>query len=303
MPATTGAFPNTLNRDINDMFFDTYPEVERDYVKIAKEQTAPAGDHFTISAMSGLGHLQVIGQGDAVTFDLPAEGNKRTMYYSKYGLGFQLTEELLKDDLTGNWKKMPQKLAKSAAIKPDVIFWNLFNNSFTSELSWDGQYIFDTDHKTLKSGQTIANRPATGSALSETTYQAACEYFDTAVDEAGMPIYARPWKIIVPSKLRATARKLRLNVGALGTANNDMNTANPDNGVWDPYDVMVARWLSSTTAWFVLAEDHDFNMLWKDRATLRSSEDFLTGNSLHKVTMRFLAYCGDYKLAYGNPGA
>lgn len=298
----TKVFGKHLDRDINDIFFDEYNLAPSEYDKIAKVMTAPAGDHYTEAELSPLGNLREIPQGNGITFDLPVEGHEKTIYYTKYGLGFQITQEMYKDDLTGNFRSMPKKLAKAASQKPEIVFFNLFNNGFAST-AWDGQYVFDTDHVTMKSGDTIANEPTTPGSLSETTLQAAFEYYDTLVDEAGNPLNLRPNKLLVPTELKYTALKLRANEGKIGTANNDLNIVAVDNDIVDRYSIHVSRYLTSSSAFFLLSDSHDFRLYWKEQATMESADDFYTGNALFKTWMRFAAFVMDYKGAYGNPGA
>jgi len=299
----TKIFGKHLDGDISTIFFDDYAASPSEFDKIAKVSNAPAGNHLTEAELSPLGALKEIPEGTGVTFDLPKEGHEKTVYYTKFGLGFQITQEMMKDDLTGNFKKMPSKLAKSAAYKRETEFWDLFNSGFTSETAWDGEYVFDVDHSTMKGGNTIANEPATAGSLSETTLQAAFEYFDTLVDEAGMPLdFDGPKILVVPTQLRYTAFKLMDTLQKVGSANNDLNVMAPGNN-YVAYSLHVSRYLTSSTAWFLLSPMHDFRFIWKDQANLESSDDFYTGNALFKVTMRFACSVFDYKGAYGNPGA
>jgi hypothetical protein len=88
----------------------------------------------------------------------------------------------------------------------------------------------------------------------------------------------------------------------VGSANNDVNIMSPENDYvdWTPY---VCRFLTSTTAWFLLSPMHDFRFYWKEQAGLESADDFYTGNALFKTVMRFGVGVFDYKGAYGNAGA
>jgi hypothetical protein len=298
----TKIFGNHLDNDISTIFFDTYATSGSEFDKIAKISNAVPGNHLTESELSPLGALLEIPEGTGISFDLPAEGHKKTVYYTKYGLGFQITQEMMKDDLQRNFEKMPGKLAKSAAYKRETVFFDLFNAGFTTHLGWDGQYVFDNDHVTMKSASTIKNKPDTAGSLSETTLQAAFEYYDTLVDEAGMPLdFDGPKTLLVPTQLRATAAKLMGTANKLGSANNDVNLMSKSSG-YVSYDPFVSRFLTSSTAWFLLSPMHDFRFIWKDQANMESSDDFYTGNALFKVTMRFAVAVFDYKGAYGNAG-
>jgi len=302
MITNTKIFGNSLDKTISKIFFDDYAAHPSEFDRIAHIGNAPAGHDYTESELSPLGALYEVPEGTGVQFDLPAEGNKVTRYYTKYGLGFQITEEMMKDDLHQQFKQMPRMLAKSAAQKRETVFWDLFNRGFTYHTAWDGKYIFASDHTTLKSGDTISNT-GTAASLSETSLQAAFEYYDNLVDEAGNPILMQPNMLIVPTALRYTAGQLMKNMMNIGSANRDLNTVNPENGMVNPYQLHISRYLTSDTAWFLLAPEHDFRFLWKEQPVVDSSDDFLTNNALFKVMMRFTTFVNRYKGAYGNVGS
>jgi hypothetical protein len=301
MITNTKIFGNNLDRDISKIFFDGYRDYPAEHNKVAKILTAPPGNDYTESELSPLGDLKTVLEGQGVEFDLPAQGNKVTRFYTKYGLGFQITEEMWKDDLQRQFMKMPSKLAKSAAQKKETVFWDLFNRGFTVHKSWDDQFIFDS-HTTIKSEDTITNE-GTAAALSETSLQAGFEYYDALVDEAGNPIMMTPNMLIIPKELRFTGGQLTKNMMNLASANRDLNTINPGNNMVDDYQLFISRYLTSSTAWFLMSPDHDFRILWKQQPVLDSSDDFLTNNALFKVFMRFSAFCNMYKGGFGNLGA
>jgi phage major head subunit gpT-like protein len=254
--------------------------------------------------LSGLGHLTQKDEGDSIEFDIPVEGNSKTVYYTSYAKGFQITREMAQDDLFGNMNKLPAKLAKSAAIKPDVVFFNtIFNNGFDTTTVGDGLYVFDSSRPQLYTGATSeSNMADTPSSLSETSLQAGFESFWALEDEAGMPINIEPDILLIPYQLTWVAEKLRQTGLVVGSANNDINTVNPSNGVVG-WRIMVSRFLTDTNAWFLLAKERDCRMYWKDNATFESSDDFYTGNALFKVTMRFNTFAMQWKGMYGNAGA
>lgn len=302
--ANRGVFGNHLDGDVNYIFFDEFEAVNREYEKIAKIETAPPGNHYTESELSGLGHLEEKGEGGAITFDIPQEGHKKSAYYTSYAKGFQITQEMYKDDLFGNFKRLPSKLGKSAAVKPDVVFFNtVFNNGFDTTTGRDGQYVFDDAHDQLKTEATVANEPTTAADLSEAALQAAFEHFWGLEDETGMPISMQPGNLLIHPNNIWTAQNLKAAGQLVGSANNDINTVNPDNGVVDAWSIMTSRFLTDEDAWFLISADHDARLYWKENAKIESADDFYTGNALFKVTMRFAVFVMDWRGLYGSPGA
>ena len=304
MIANTRIFGKHFDRDINKIFFDNYIPYETEYDKLVSPQKAPAGNHYTEAELSPLGALQEIPEGNAITFDLPVEGHEKTIYYTQYGLGFQITKQMLRDDLFGNFKKMPAKLAKSAAYKRETEFFELYNTAFvaTYHTAWDGLALCSSSHATLKSIDTIDNE-GTAAALSETTLQAAFEYYDNLKDEAGMPINMTPWKLVTSVSNRWLVGRLQKQQYNIGSGNRDLLTTNAANGFVNSWEPHLSRHFVDGNRWFLVAKEHDMRFYWKEEAQMESADDFYTSNALFKVIMEFACFSMDYKGVYGNSGA
>jgi hypothetical protein len=300
MILNTRVFPKHLDRDINKIFFDDYNARTPEYPMLVEVEMAPPGNHYTEAELSILGGLREIPEGDGVTFDNPIEGNEITRYYEEYGLGIQITHQMVSDDLTGNFRKLPKKLSKSANDKVEAKTADLFNSGFTVHTAWDSNFIFYDTRSTLKSGDTIDNS-GTAASLSETSLIAAFEYFDTLVDSAGYPIMAMPNRLCVPTALRATAERLLRTPGVVGSANNELNMVGPQ-GFFGP-QLFVSHYFTSDTAWFVLSDLWDGRLYWKEKFYMESADDFFTGNALFKVVGRFVPFVNNPIGGYGNTGA
>ena len=296
-------FPNELDKAIDRVFKDALAQTESEYERVAKTESALPGESIVESEISGLGNLDPMGEGDRVAYDTAEEGHKKARYYNKFGLGYQVTEEMVVDDVHDKILQMPAALGEAAVQKLNVEFFDLFNSGFSTHTSWDGQNIFSTSHTTLKSGDTIANRPTSGQDLTETSLQAAFEYFDTLVTESGYPMYLTPKTLLVPVEERWNAMKLMSGDRVLGSADNDPLTTNPSNGMVPGWTVMVSRYLTDNDAWFMLSDKHDFRIVFKKKPTQEKTDDFDTGSRLYKVTTRFATFANQYKGAYGSPGA
>ena len=300
--ATTKNLVYQTNKTIDKMVHDQYKMAPSEWSKIAKVPPTPRGTGFTEAEISGLGPLLTIQQGQQITYDIPTERAPVTRTYTKYGLAFQYTEEMIQDELFGNIKKMANALGKSAGYKPDTAFWDLFNSGFTTHTAWDGNEIFEETSRVLlnDSGTSQNNRPGSDAALSETSLQAAEDYFRTLKDSNGFPIIMRPkYLITAASGAACWAAKVVLNTDKKpGSMNNDINTVN-DLGLTH----FPSRFITSTTAWFIVAEGADFNLIWKMPMTKNNTDDFATGNFLHSVKMRFMVFCNDPTGCYGTTGA
>jgi hypothetical protein len=301
--ANKGKFPNELDLAIHRVFMNSLLETTSEYQLIAKEGSPDPGEAIVESEISGLGAMEEMVEGGGVIFDVPEEGHKVARYYSKFGLGFQVTEEAIQDSVHKNIMKMPAALGESAVQTINTEFFDLFNSGFDTHTAADGFYIFDTDRTLLKSTATLSNTPATPGDLSETTLQAAFEYFWSLKTEEGFPAFMEPNELLIPYGERWTANKLLSGDRVLGSANNDYLTTNPANGMVPTWKVTMSRYLTDTDAWFLLSPKHDFRIVFKKKPSLESTDDFSTGNRLYKNVIRFAAFCNWYKGCYGNPGA
>ncbi|HSW65336.1 MAG TPA: hypothetical protein VLH56_18815 [Dissulfurispiraceae bacterium] len=321
VPMNRATLPNQYDQSISKMFYGGYTDLPSEFDKVAKVENFPKGRYLTQAEVSPLGALRQMGEGEEISFDVPAEGHKKSIQTVKFGLGFQLTEEAQDDDYHGQISKLPQSLARSAGYCRETNFFNLFNNGFSGGgvTAWDGVSVFGS-HTTLKSGTTISN---VGNAdLSNTSLEAAFEYFDGLVDEAGIKLILKPDMLLIPTALKWVANDLLKSSGRVWDYDDRykgvvdvsgtkyapgtgpvMNQWNPSNGIVDDWRIMVSHYLTDDDAWFMLAPKHTFTFYWKKQPTMSSSSNFGTDAMLYKVTMRFATAVWDYKPAYGSPGA
>lgn len=312
-PMNRGAFPLQTDREIAKMLMKEYMDEPSTYDIIAKIADFPKGRYYSEAEISGLGPLSAMGEGEAITFDVPVEGHKKTIQTVKFGKGFQHTDEMKTDELFDMVAKMAPTLARSAAFCREQNFWNAcFNNGFAGggATAWDAQPIFGT-HTLMKDGGTISNVGAAD--LSDTSLRAAFDHFANLKDEAGMPVYIDPDLLIIPYQLRYMANDLLKATGRVwdspaGTMANSekhfANSLNPSFNMVPKWDYKDVRYITDADSWFLVSKKHsDARFYWKKKPTVSSSDDFATDNTLYKLIMRFAAAVYDWKGMYGSPGA
>ena len=219
-----GAFPRQVDRTIIDMFYDQFTTYTPMWPLLMSKAKAPKGADFTRADLAGLGsQLRETGEGEAVDYDVPSEGNKVQRFYKKYTLGFQITEEMLEDELFDKMNKMSASLAKCANYTIEAKVWALINGAFGTTLGKDGQYLISNAHKTLRSPTVTANTNLITGDLDTTTLQQAIEFFQTIILTLGAIMIAylgyrafgsttmanpppadSPWRTTMPSAARLT---------------------------------------------------------------------------------------------------
>jgi hypothetical protein len=324
-----GAFPKQVDRTIINMFFDQFTAYKPMWPLIMSKAAAPKGQDYTRADLAGLGSLlRETGEGEAVDYDVPSEGNKVQRFYKKYTLGFQVTEEMLEDELFDKMSKMSQSLAKCANYTIESKVWALFNGAFGTTLGKDGQYLISNAHKTIRSPATTANTNLITGDLDTTSLQQAIEFFQTIVGEDDIPAQAVLSKLIVPLQEQWKAAELLKATGRVfdssdrntgyynrGAVNNSSpanqgypqgtppNMLNPSMGIAPSWTPFMCRFLTDTDAWFATADEFDGEVLFKRDVTIQSADDVATGNRLYRASTRFLPHIEEYRYICGSAGA
>ncbi|WP_375591721.1 Mu-like prophage major head subunit gpT family protein [Chitiniphilus eburneus] len=149
------------------------------------------------------------------------------------------------DDNLGIYKPQAEMAGFSAKQLPDEIVFELVNRAFT-ERCYDGQYFFDMDHPVK--GASVSNtgtKALSGAsvAAARASYGAARTAMRTFRDDEGRPLNVTPTVLLVPPALEDEANAL-------------MTAERLEDGKNNPYKntavVVVAPWLASDTAWFLL---------------------------------------------------
>jgi hypothetical protein len=155
----------------------------------------------------------------------------------------------------------------------------------------DGVALLSTAHPI--DGLTIANTPTTQVDLNEATLLNGMISIRTNFrDQAGLKMFARGRKLIVPPQLEPVAIRLTKTELRPGTADNDVNAIlSTAGGVPEGY--MVMDFLTSSFSWFLLT--NIAGLAYMDRIPFESDMqvDFVTDNLLVKGYER-------YSLSYFN---
>lgn len=165
-----------------------------------------------------------------------------TLVNKTYEASIEVKDADVKDDQTGKYGPLARSIGESARLFPDeLIFGTLLPNGAT-ELCYDGQYFFDTDHPIGDTGSTQSNKGT--SALDATSFAAARLALMRMKDDQGRPINQNPnLLLIIPPDLLATAEGLiEAEYLASGATNTNYKKAT----------ILVSPWLTDTNNWYLL---------------------------------------------------
>lgn len=230
---------------------------------------------------------------------------------SKYSIvndDFEATVEVdrndIEDDQLGIYRPQAEMAGFSARQLPDEIVFALVNAGFAA-LCYDGQYFFDVDHPVA--GASVSNKgtkqlSAASQAAAAASYGAARIAMGKLKDEEGRPLNIMPNVLLVPVALQDVAYAL-------------INSDRLDDGKANPYKgtakVVVAPWLTSDTAWFLLDTSKPVKpFIYQERKapvfveqTDPQAEDvFKRKKFLFGAEARAAGGYGFWQLAYGSDG-
>lgn len=298
---STGSFGQLLEPGLKAIYEAHLKQIPRMAESILQSfNTGKQSEHFL--DIAGFGAAPQISEGASVYYDDPIQGNKKSLTQLRYGLGFQVTEEMVDFDQYGRIKAYPGKLARSMQYAVETAAAGVFNNGFTATtgtLTADGQSLFATAH-VLLGGGTYANRPSTEIDLSVSGLEAAIQNMQLITDDRGMITPHTGRILLVHPADQWTAKKI---LGSEKDPDSANNTINPLKG---GLDIMVWPYLSDSDAWFVLGtkEDRDQGpmIIWSKRPDFVRDTNSDTRVAKFNSVERFVVGAVQWRGCYGSSG-
>jgi hypothetical protein len=248
--------------------------------KLALERTAE---------MRYLGLAQLKTEGGQTSFDNNA--GERYVYnqeHNEIALGYAITRKAIDDNLyKTQFHPSNLGLIESFQQTKEIYGANILNTATTynANIGGDGVALVSTSHPI--DGGTVANRPAVDVELNESTLLNAMIAIRTNYkDQAGLKVFARGRKLVVPPALEPTAIRLTKTELRPGSADNDVNAILTTAGGL-PEGYMVNDFLTSATAWFLLTNIDGLSYMERVKFETDMQVDFVTDNLLVKGYERY----------------
>ena len=261
--------------------------------KMALERTAE---------MRFLGLAQLKTEGGQTAFDNGA--GERFIYnqeHTEIGLGYAITRKAIDDNLyKTQFQPSNLGLMESFLQTKEIYGSNILNTATTynSNIGGDGVALCSTSHPI--DGGTVANRPTVDMDLNEGTLLNAMIAIRTNFrDQAGLKVFARGRKLIVPPQLEPTAIRLTKTELRPGTADNDVNAIFTTAGGL-PEGYMVNDYLTSAFAWFLLTNIDGLSYMERIKFETDMQVDFVTDNLLVKGYERYSFGYYNWRSIYGS---
>jgi len=261
--------------------------------KMALERTAE---------MRYLGLAQLKTEGGQTAFDNGA--GERFIYnqeHTEIGLGYAITRKAIDDNLyKTQFAPSNLGLMESFAQTKEIYGANVLNTATTynASVGGDGVALCSTSHPI--DGGTVANTPSIQADLNEATLLNGMISVRTNFkDQAGLKVFARARKLVVPPQLEPVAIRLTKTELRPGTADNDVNAIMMSSGGL-PESYMTNDFLTSAYAWFLLTNIDGLSYMERVKFETDMQVDFVTDNLLVKGYERYSFGYYNWRSIYGS---
>jgi len=265
-----------------------YEQIPSQYDKIFTKANSKMALERT-AEMRFLGYAQLKTEGGQTAFDNNA--SERFVYnqeHTEIGLGYAITRKAIDDNLyKTQFTPSNLGLVESFAQTKEIYGANVLNTATTynANIGGDGKALCATDHPI--DGGTVANKPTTDVELNESTLLNAMISIRTNFrDQAGLKVFARGRRLVIPPQLEPVAIRLTKSELRPGTSDNDVNAIMMTAGGL-PEGYMVNDYLTDANNWFLLTNID--GLVYMERVPFETDMqvDFVTDNLLVKGYERY----------------
>lgn len=300
MAAVRGAFDKVVAPGAYAAYADEYDSLPAYYPDIVRvETTEKAYEDFIITA--GLGTTPTKPESTAVALDRPFQVGTVRLTVTSYGLGYEVSKELMDDDLYGVVADPASRfLAISGRDTEERQAAALFNLAFTTQQAFDGVSLINSAHP-LVAGGTASNAPAAAQAFGFTALQASVERMRQLVNERGLRIRVIPSTVVVPIPLEWLADEILLSAKKPHEATNTENVLAASR-------IGLSRftypYLTSTTAWYTLVDrsKHKLMFFWREKPNMDRDFDKKARVAIFMNFFRFGTVTPDWRGIDGSTG-
>lgn len=301
-PVNTGTLSKLLWPGVSSIYGLEYRDFPDVYSQIFNKFTTDRA--FVEDVMfSGFGLLTQKPEGAVINYDTLRQGFTFRYTPIVYASGFIITREAYEDNQYKSQIDLKARsLAKAVKQTREVIGHNVLNRAFNSSfLGGDGVQLIASTHPNVAGG-TSSNILSTAANLSEAAIEDMFIQIMQATDDRGLKASINPKKLVIPPALKFEADRILKSTMRVGTPNNDISALNA-MGAFSG-GVVVSRYLTSTTAWFVLTDEDKQGLKYIERRgdEFGSDNDWETENAKFKATSRYTFGWTDWRSIYGSQG-
>jgi hypothetical protein len=277
-----------------------YEQIPSQFDKMYTRHTSKLAFERT-AEMRYLGLAQLKTEGGQTSFDNGA--GERYIYnqeHSELGLGYAITRKAIDDNLyKTQFHPSNLGLIESFQQTKEISAASILNTAlvYNNQVGGDGVALCSASHPI--DGGVVGNTPLTQVDLNESTLLNGMISIRTNFrDQAGLKVFARGRKLIIPPQLEPVGIRLTKTELRPGTADNDVNAIlTTAGGLSEGY--MVADFLTSPFAWFLLTNIDGLSYMERIKFETDMQVDFVTDNLLVKGYERYSFGYYNWRSIYG----
>lgn len=292
----SGDWSSLLEPGLRSVFYNTYEAMPEQFSKIFKVKSSEKATETEL----GMGAFQTwserVNETDNVDYQKIGQGLERTFSHKEFTSGFAIGKRLYEDELYNIINKMPEDLANAGKTKVETDAFTVLNNAFATTAIYDSVYLCSASHP-YEGGKAGTQSNLVTGALSDTTLKSAITLMRKVLDNGGKKVVFMPDTLVVPPELEWLAIELTKSAQKVGTSDNDINSLS------GRLKVMVADYLTSSTAWFVMdSKRHGLNFFWRVKPEFAKATDSDNFVAKYNGRMRYSYGVSDWRGIVGSTG-
>jgi len=292
-----------ISKDYDKIFLDNFMAETPQFNQIMN--VIPSKDSYNkFAGFTGVGLIPKKTEGVNAIFATPKQKFAKTFIPDTFSLGVRITKEAFDDDKSGNLRKLPEMLGKSAraTIETDIASMLLDRMQTAGYTGGDGKVLSATDHPLYGSSSTTSasNRPVTNVDLSVSAIEAAVPALRTTVNDQGIPTGLKAKFLLYHPDNWATVVQILQNQEKAGTANRDTNAIKTLGLIPVPLD-----YATDTDAWAIVTDksDHQLMLVMREAVSTKSyPAPDNTDDAIYRVRFRKVEGWVSWLGFYGSAG-
>ena len=279
----SGTFARLLAPGLQKVFNRSYNEAPERWTQLFNMNQSDRAyeDHFS---WAGFEPFQSYDELEDIQLRNAKPGYTVRYVHRKWGLGYQLSQELVDDNqYSGVIEAFPSHLARSARATKETVAATIFNLGFSvNQPGGDGRPLFDTAHPLYGAASgTTSNTFAAPTPLSHAALQEALIQLKRtkADDDIFSPV--TPSILLIPDQLGPAAREILGTPTVPYSADRTINTLS-DSGL----TIVEWSYLTSPDTWFLLAPTSQTGLHYFERWPMKQIMKDIEENQ----SMKHLAY-------------
>ena len=296
---TTAGLSELIDPSLRKIYVETGKERPLEFPIVMNTQDME-WNPITDRNFAGLGTMPTKPEATQFKMDDPIAGTTKVYTAVAYGMGFEVSWEMWRDDMFGFMQTLARELGRASRNRQEVQAWSVYNNAFnTSFTGFQATTSLCSTTHTGLDGTVSTNRPAVEVGVSVTGIQQAVENFEGMVNERNLPWLKTPSMVIIDPANKWVTREVLASSGKPFTADNEFNSLLEEDLGW-----MVSHYITTATNWFVqsMKGEHDLWFMWRDHPMMDSFDDERTKTAVFTSYQRHTEGFGEWRGIWGSSG-